>query len=376
LKQPGQTLSNDGRGATPPTLELIRNQVDRALRAYLDFVGEQFKASRAEWLVDEVDRVIGSGGSRVRPLLCCCGYAAVGGVGGAIDPRIIHAASSLELLHTFAILHDDVMDASAMRRGDSSTHYRAAQQHQASKRAGDSKRYGSSMAVLAGDLALVMSDVMLAQSGFEPALILEAAEPLGRMRLDAIAGQYLDLNHSGEASGDQTVAALIAQLKTGSYSVRGPLLIGATLGSGTDAGKSALSGFAEPLGRAFQYADDIMGLLGDPAGTGKDVENDLRQGRPTSLIARAFRLAAPPGRQTIRSIWGKHDAGADEVSALRLAVRQSGAVESLAGSIRMLVVQAKNNLEEPAEIGLEPGACRLLTLLANGISARAAGPWL
>lgn len=350
--------------------------MDRALRDHLEKVRSQFETPRAVRIVDEVERVINAGGSRIRPLLCCCGYAAVRGAGGASDPRIIRAASSLELLHTFAILHDDVMDESPMRRGITSTHRRAAEEHRALGRARDSERHGVAMAVLAGDLALVMSDLMLAGSGFAPTRMLEVAAPLGRMRLDAIAGQYLDLTHSGEASSDEEVAALIAQLKTGSYSVRGPLLIGATLGAGSERAKAALAGYAEPLGRAFQYADDIMGLLADPSASGKDVENDLRQGRPTSLIARALVLAPPGGRETIRSIWGKPDATPDEISQLRLAVKQSGAVASLAGSIRMLTVEAKNSLAKPAESDLEPGACRLLASIAEGVSARADGPWL
>jgi geranylgeranyl diphosphate synthase type I len=375
LKQPGPTLSSGSRGAKPPSLELIRLQVNKALQSCVDVVRDQFVSSRATWIVEEIERVINAGGSRIRPLLCCCGYAAVGGEGGAADNRIIQAASSLELLHTFAILHDDVMDGSPMRRGGKSTHRQAAVEHQTNRGLRDSERYGYSMAVLAGDLALVVSDLLFARSGFDSALVLEAADPLGRMRLDAIAGQYLDLTHSGEPSGDQEVPARIAQLKTGSYSVRGPLLIGATLGEGSDRAKAALSSYADPLGKAFQYADDIMGLLGDPSATGKDAENDLRQGRPTSLIARALALASPDTGQTIRSIWGKPTATHDEISHLRLAVRQSGAVASLAGSIRMLVTEAKSSLETPAEKDLDPEACRLLALLAEGVLARADDSW-
>jgi geranylgeranyl diphosphate synthase, type I len=375
LKQP-KIASKDGRVATPSALDLIRSQVDHALKGCLEVIRMRFETSRAGWLVDEVERVINAGGSRIRPLFCCCSYSAVGGEGGATEPRIIQAASSLELLHTFAILHDDVMDGAARRRGGSTTHQRAAEERRATRRGLYSAQYGLSMAVLAGDLALVMSDLMLGASGFDPALIVDVADPLGQMRLDAIAGQYLDLEHSGGASDDQRVAALIAQLKTGSYSVKGPLLIGATLGRGTHRAKAALSSFAEPLGKAFQYADDLLGLFGDPEATGKDVENDLRQGRPTSLISRALALAPPPGRQTIRSIWGKRSATGDELTQLRLAVRQSGAVESLAGSIRMLIVEAKNSLANPAQSDLEPRSCRLLESLANRVSARAAGPWL
>jgi geranylgeranyl diphosphate synthase, type I len=262
------------------------------------------------------------------------------------------------------------MDLSPTRRGVPSTFVEAAERHRMQKRSGDALQYGLAMAVLTGDLALVISDKMMAESGFPAALIRAAAGPVARMRLDAVAGQYLDISADAGASADAELAARIAELKTASYSIEGPLMVGATLAGATEQALDALRSYARPLGAAFQLSDDLLGLLGDTAETGKDAERDLRQGKPTSLIARALRLAPAPGQEIIRRVWGKSDASPEEIHELRVAVRRSGAVESIAGSVRMLVVEARNALRGPSGGNLKPGASKLLGELAGMVSAR------
>ncbi|MEX0789846.1 MAG: polyprenyl synthetase family protein [Actinomycetota bacterium] len=353
------------------SLETVRYQIDLTLQTRLDEVRNGFVTTASQRIVEEVTRATVRQGGRIRPLLCCCGYAACGGEGGPMDERIVLAASSLELLHTFAILHDDVMDGSSMRRGEFTIHRRVSDEHRASGLPGDSERYGISVAILAGDLALVISDSLLAQSGFSPDLLNDAAVPVTRMRLDAIAGQYLDLNHSGRGVTDPNLTALIARLKTGSYSVEGPLLVGATLAGAPDRAKLALQAFARPLGEAFQLTDDLLGMFGDPAVTGKSADNDLRQGKPTSLMARALSLAPPGTRKSINSIWGDPNSSDEDLEILRKTVYESGAVKSMIRSINALVTEAKAAVDDPQSQGLEPKACAQMMTLAESIVARA-----
>lgn len=353
------------------SLETIRLQIDLCLQARLDEVRIGFTATSSQRIVEEVIRATVRRGGRIRPVLCCCGYAAGAGEGGPLDPRIVAAASSLELLHTFAILHDDVMDGAETRRGEASTHRRAAEEHRRSGIRGDHERYGVSVAVLAGDLALVISDLMLAESGFGPQVLLQAADPLARMRLDAIAGQYLDLSLSGRAVNDPNLTARIARLKTGSYSVEGPLLMGATLAGASPAGKRALQAFARPLGEAFQLTDDLLGMFGDPAETGKSAENDLRQGKPTSLMARTLSLVNTQIRQEILKVWGDAGASQEDLVLLRKTVLESGAVRSMNRSINLLVTEAREALSDPQSHDLEPEPCHLMIKLARTIVGRA-----
>jgi geranylgeranyl diphosphate synthase type I len=353
------------------SLESVRSQIDLTLQTRLDEVRNGFVASSSQRIVEEVTRATVRQGGRIRPLLCCCGYAACGGEGGPLDERIILAASSLELLHTFAILHDDVMDGSSMRRGEPTIHRRVADEHRASGLPGDSERYGISVAILAGDLALVISDYLLAQSGFSPELLNDAAVPVTRMRLDAIAGQYLDLNHSGRGVTDPNLTARIARLKTGSYSVEGPLLVGATLAGAPENSKRALEAFARPLGEAFQLTDDLLGMFGDPQVTGKSADNDLRQGKPTSLMARALSLASPATKENILSVWGDPACSDEDLEILRKTVYESGAVKSMIRSINALVAEAKAAIKDPESHGLAPAACAPMVKLAESIVDRA-----
>ncbi|MEX2588450.1 MAG: polyprenyl synthetase family protein [Actinomycetota bacterium] len=353
-------------------LDSAKSKIDDCLEGWLRSTQEDFATNNGEQIVAEVGRsAIGRGG-RIRPLLCCCGYAIAGGEGGLTDKRIIRAAASIELLHTFAILHDDVMDGSELRRGEPSLFRRIADERED---LGDEEavHYGVSVAILAGDLALVLSDQLFSRSGFDADRLLRAYGPLSRMRLDAVAGQYLDLTHSGRPAGaqDPDLAVRISRLKTGSYSVEGPLLIGATLGGATEAAARALREFARPLGEAFQLTDDLMGLFGDPASTGKDAENDIRKGKPTPLISSSLAMATGGRRSDILAIWGNPRASAADLARLRAAVRDSGALGVMSARIRALVAASCGALNDPERNDLDEQTAALLQHLAQGILARA-----
>lgn len=372
-RSPWKRSVNTKKSAAGPksSLETVRSQIDLTLQTRLDQVRNGFVASSSQRIVEEVIRATVSRGGRIRPLLCCCGYAASGGEGGPLDDRIILAAASLELLHTFAITHDDVMDGSSMRRGEPTIFRRVSDEHRGSGLPGDSEHYGVSVAILAGDLALVISDFLLAQSGFSPEILTAASVPVTKMRLDAIAGQFLDLNHSGRGVTDPNLTARIARLKTGSYSVEGPLLVGATLAGASERAKRSLEAFAGPLGEAFQLTDDLLGMFGDPVLTGKSADNDVRQGKPTSLMAQALSLASPATKESILAVWGDPDSSDEDLEMLRKIVRESGAVKSMIRSINSLVAEAKGAIKDPQSLDLVPLHCAQMVKLAESIVARA-----
>jgi geranylgeranyl diphosphate synthase, type I len=199
-------------------------------------------------MVDELRRIVKAGGKRIRPAFCYWGYRAAGGDDG--EP-IVRAAAALELFHTFALIHDDVMDESETRRGEPTTYVRFA-----GDRAGepDALRFGRSMAVLIGDLAAVLADEALIDSGFPSERLLPALRRYALMRQQVAAGQFLDVRGEvGRLSADR-----IASLKTGAYTVEGPLHVGALLAGGSPELLAALSRFARPLGMAFQFRDDLI----------------------------------------------------------------------------------------------------------------------
>jgi geranylgeranyl diphosphate synthase type I len=240
-----------------------------AFRARVDLeLGRSIDATRAllaerdpgaTFLADELERLIGAGGSRLRPICCVAGFRAGGGRDG--EP-IVRAAAALEFLHLMAVIHDDVMDDAKDRRGVSASHRHLAElaRDRAGPMAGDADNTGRSLAILAGDLAGVCADLLFAESGFPADRLAAALERYHAIRLDMAAGQALDVLGTGEASR-------VAALKGGSYSIVGPLLVGAALAGATADVERVLVAFGEPLGTAFQLRDDLRD--GD-AGPGVD----------------------------------------------------------------------------------------------------------
>jgi geranylgeranyl diphosphate synthase type I len=212
----------------------LRGRVDDVLRTFL--AGRRQDLARidpaAAPLADEIARLVQAGGRRVRPAFVYWGFRAAGGSDGA---PILDAAAALELLHTMALIHDDLMDHAETRRGVPASHVVV----------------GVSEAILAGDLAAVFADQLLLRSGFAPVRLLAAQGRYHRMRVEMAAGQYLDL--TGASSDPHHVAAL----KGGSYTVTGPLLMGADLAGGGTPIVTRLGRYGEPLGRAFQLLDDL-----------------------------------------------------------------------------------------------------------------------
>jgi geranylgeranyl diphosphate synthase, type I len=292
--------------------------------------------------IEELTRSIFAGGKRLRPGFCYCGFIAAGGSHG---PEILAAAASLELLHTLAIVHDDVIDTSPVRRAEPSTFVHIASQRRGEGAGEDAaKQAGVGAAILVGDLALVLSDELFMESGFPADALALAWKPLTDMRLAAIAGQYLDAvltRRSGLAGFDPEDARRIARLKTARYSVEGPLLFGAALAGGKPRLSEALSAFGMALGEAFQIADDLE-AFGAPEAAH---ETDLRLGRPTLVVAEALRLATPQDREVITAAWGNGAASDSALKHAEQAIRRSGALGACISLARSLVAEANKTLE-------------------------------
>jgi geranylgeranyl diphosphate synthase, type I len=229
-------------------LSRIRSDIERALALALDDARTELdrRDAGATLLVDELTRLVRAGGKRIRPLFCVLGHSA-GDAGGDVD-RIATAAAGLELLHTMALIHDDLMDGSLERRGVPTTHRHLGE---AARRRGaaDPEALGRSLAVLAGDLAAVLADRSFLRAGFAPDRLRDALGVYTAMRLDMAAGQALDLLGSD--------ARAAAALRGGSYTVAAPLAIGAALGGARPEVRASLAAFGAPLGEAFQLLDDL-----------------------------------------------------------------------------------------------------------------------
>jgi geranylgeranyl diphosphate synthase type I len=339
-------------------VEEVRARVDAVLAAFLrDERGVLAEADPAAAdLVEELRRVVDAGGKRLRPLFCYWGFRAGGGIDGE---QIVRAAASLELLHTFAIIHDDVMDRSPLRRGQPATHVALAR--------GDA-HVGTSAAILAGDLSISLADELFCEAGFDAERFLAGFRWYNRMRTEVVAGQYLDLVASkGPAPSERTVRR-IARLKSGGYTVEKPLLIGAALAATTPEVETSLSMFGVALGEAFQLRDDVLGAFGDPAATGKDADGDLREGKRTLLVSRAIAAGTSAQRAFLETHLGRADLTADGADEIRGIIRSSGALDSTVATINELRGEAVGML---ASADLPGDVLAALTELADLATARA-----
>jgi geranylgeranyl diphosphate synthase type I len=241
-----------------------------------------------------------AGGKRLRPTFAYWGWRGVVGPHAPVEP-VLPALAALELMHMFALIHDDVMDGSATRRGNPTAHRIFAAEHGNAARSGDSDRFGTTSAILLGDLCLVWADQLLARATLRPATLFAARAGYDRMRIEAIAGQYLDvLGEAEPGAWSLERALLVARNKTASYTVRRPLQFGLALAGPPEAGVPAIdeaySRYGLAVGEAFQLRDDLLGVYGDPLVTGKPAGDDLRTGKPTALLMLAHQLATPAQR--------------------------------------------------------------------------------
>ncbi|MGH3370487.1 MAG: polyprenyl synthetase family protein, partial [Nocardioidaceae bacterium] len=245
------------------------------------FVDEQ--AARLADLGEDADRLVGaardavSGGKRFRAAFCYWGFRAVLDE-GYDEQRLVRAAGALELLHASALVHDDYMDASDVRRGRPATHRAFEQQHRDRGWGGDPAQYGAAAAILLGDLLLSWADELLRTCGFAHDRVVDALGWFDTTRSEVIAGQFLDVSVQARRSSDVDSAMKVLRYKSAKYSVERPLHIGAALAGGTPDTLAALTAFGLPLGEAFQLRDDLLGVFGDPDVTGKPAGDDLSEG--------------------------------------------------------------------------------------------------
>jgi geranylgeranyl diphosphate synthase type I len=318
-----------------PSPSALRELIDRRLGRVLDERASNLPDAAP--LIDEIRRVIASGGKRLRPSFCFWGYGAA--TGGRGD-EVLDAAAALELLHTFAIVHDDIMDRAPERRGVATVN--AAR--------------GDDVALLVGDLALVLADDLFMHSGFSSQAISRGFGCYSRMRQEVIAGQYLDLEAARSPEMTEAQARRIAVLKSGRYTVEEPLAIGATLGGAADDLLERLSAFAAPLGEAFQLRDDLLGTFGRSAETGKSVDSDIRQGKRNILFAMTLARLSGDDRTFFSQRWGAgSELGEDDVERLRALIDSSGA----RAATEKLLVELGDKVEEALarlEVDRESGA--------------------
>jgi geranylgeranyl diphosphate synthase type I len=288
---------------------------------------------------------------------------------------VVSIAAGLETFHAAALVHDDIMDNSDLRRGQPSVHRAFAQLHAERGWEGSPDGYGLSAALLLGDLLLGWSDDLVdagvALSG-DAASGRAAREEFARMRTEVTAGQYLDIFEEMAwralpESEHLSRAQRVIVFKSAKYSVEAPLAIGASLAGGSLAQIAALRDFGLPLGIAFQLRDDLLGVFGDPSVTGKPAGDDLREGKRTVLVTLVRQKLPPSAARVFDELLGDRSLDADQIAMLQTAVRDSGAVDHVERAITHHLSQARSAL---ATAPIARSARDELTALAEAATTR------
>ena len=315
-----------------------RRIVDETLTAFLGRAVAGLAATRPSLvpIAEATRELVLRGGKRLRPIVAVAGYVAAGGT------RVEEAArltSGLELLQAYLLVHDDWMDGDETRRGGKTLHVRFAERW--------GRHLGDAAAVLAGDLCSAWARELLLDApagAFSPAALLAAQRVYASFEAEVVQGQMLDLLG---LEGAVPVEDL-EDLKTGSYTVRGPLRLGAALAEAPAALQEGLLAFGTPLGRAFQIRDDLLGLFGEPARTGKAVGKDLGAGKRTWLVDRALTTLSAPDVARLRRVLGRPDAPeADKLEVIAL-LRDGGPRADAEARVAALCGQARDALGRTA----------------------------
>lgn len=366
-------------------VDLVQEHID----GVLDQQSEDFAAISEDLtpIIDSVRDLL-SGGKRYRALFCYWGWRAVAARRPGLDalddsaldaelPVVVATASALELFHAAALVHDDIIDNSDTRRGRPAVHKQFESQHRELGWAGNARGYGGAAAVLIGDLLLGWSDEVLdgaLRQHTSDAIATSTRREFNRMRSEVTAGQYLDVLE--EASWATRLeehhvarAERVVLYKSAKYSVEAPLVIGAHLAGAGASEVGALRRIGTPLGIAFQLRDDLLGVFGDPAITGKPAGDDLREGKRTVAVALTRRALSPGALRVFDELVGEQDLSDEQVNVLRQTMVECGTVDAIE---RLIARHASDAMATLDDAPLARAARDELRALAERVVRRSA----
>ena len=355
------------RPAAEETSEFL-SMVDRQLAEVLEELAEAWAAEdtqKVDVLIDrDLPELLGSlasTGKRIRPTMCYWGWLAAGGHDrDGTFRHVVLAGTALELLHVFALIHDDVMDESASRRGQPSIHTLAAQLHLLSRARGSAQRFGESIAVLVGDLAHAEADYLVASLPAPMRAIWR------HLVIELVHGQSRDITGSAAGRRDLSHARRVARMKSGSYTVERPLQLGAAAAEADGAAVAALSAYGRELGEAFALRDDLLGVWGNPKVTGKPAGDDLISGKPTVILALSRGRLAGAAREARERV-GTPEFSSADVELLQEELQACGVVDEVESLISSHVHAAVDALDPQL---LDSRGITGLTQLAHRIAWR------
>lgn len=326
-------------------LAAFKEKVDPEIAAYFKRVIEETEKvdKQITESVKYAQKIIMSGGKRARAAFMYYGYLAAG---GREKKKIIRTSASIELIHAFLLIHDDVIDRDDLRHGVRTTHnYYAdiARNHFKHK---DAEHFGNSMAIIVGDMIGALGNQIIFESKFDPALVMKALHKMQGIVSFTVVGESEDIYIENKGKATEKEILRMYENKTAKYTIEGPLQLGAILAGADEKFLQSLSGYAVPAGIAFQIQDDILGVFGQVSKLGKPVGSDVKQGKQTILVAKAFEKGNRQQKETLKKLLGKKDLTGKELEEFKRIIMETGALEYARGMAEKLINQAKKSLDE------------------------------
>jgi len=367
MKRPESGLRAALSAGAKDGLADFRGRINPLLREHFDTVINETaeKDALVAEALESVKDIVLAGGKRLRAAFMCAGYFAAGGTD---EERILRTSMSIEFIHAFLLVHDDVVDRDDLRHGRPSLHARYARfGRSVLSRKDDAEHFGDSIAIILGDMVAALGNDLIFRSGFPCEHVFRALSELQRTVSYTVIGQAMDLSFEFRKDIGKEDVLRMYEYKTAKYTVEGPLVLGALLAGGDDGLIEALRRYAVPTGIAFQIRDDILGVFGAESKLGKPVGSDIEEGKRTLPVVTAIeRLGSSDRAELIRML----DSGSVDGKALerfRDMVRRSGALDSSSDSMVQLIKQAKESVSSAV---VPDDMKRFLSGIADYISER------
>lgn len=342
---PRATDERPGPAEVEPISEEFRDQVGAVLTQFIDDKRRDLAPLGADMApLFEIAQQYVSGGKRLRPAFAYWGWRAAGGSPKRRDAMIC-AAAAIEFVHASALVHDDVMDDSDTRRGQPAAHRQFARIRPAGTAVRQTTQFGTMGAILLGDMLLSWSDELFNRSELKPKALARGRVYFDKLRTEVVAGQYLDVLAQTSGKSSPADAMRVVRYKAAKYTVERPLQFGAALAGADRSLIRALSAYGIPLGEAFQLRDDVLGVFGETRVTGKPSGDDIREGKRTLLMARAYAKANPAQRKVLDVNFGQPRVDAQGISGVQDVLRESGALQAVEIVIDELTTAALTALE-------------------------------
>lgn len=323
----------------------FKKEIDREIEDYLDSVIKE--TSKHDFLMAKalknVKNLVLAGGKRLRPALMCQGYL---GAGGKEEKKMLKTSVSVELIHFFLLIHDDIIDRDAKRHGQDTIHFTYDKIAKRMFPRNDSAHFGNSMAIIIGDMVGALGNQIIYSSNFSPELVVKALHKLQEVVSYTVVGQAKDIYIQNKGKASEKEVLTMYEYKTAKYTFEGPLQLGAILGGADEKVLADITKFAIPLGVAFQIRDDILGIFSSEKKLGKPIGSDIKEGKQTILLVKAREKADRGQNKKLDKLLGKKDLTWEEIEIFRRIISETGALNYAQNLMAELIAESKKEIEK------------------------------